>query len=414
RYTSIALDTSGNPHISYNDGYLNDDLKYAYHDGSSWQLESIDTMGVVGINTSLALDASDSAYISYYDATNENLKYACSDASTWRFESVDTAGYVGRYTSIALDASDNPHISYYDYTNDDLKYAWYNIPPAGFDLLSPGDGETVADAPTLDWEDAEDAQGVTYDLLYSEDTDFGLYEGITGLTDSNYTFGEGMLNDGETYYWKVRAWDGYEETWSGPDDYWSFTVDYELDIRVTSFSAVSAANGVEVTWECADETAGFNLYRSNGGGEGKAITSLDKINTELITGEFRYEYLDATVEEGTTYNYWVEAIDVGGSSETFGPVECTWNGALPTTYALYQSRPNPTTGTATIAFDLPEDAEVTLTVYDISGRKIMTLVDKKLTAGEHEAEVSRLAPGIYVYKLDAGDFSAVMRMVVIE
>ncbi|UCE28234.1 MAG: T9SS type A sorting domain-containing protein, partial [Candidatus Coatesbacteria bacterium] len=84
------------------------------------------------------------------------------------------------------------------------------------------------------------------------------------------------------------------------------------------------------------------------------------------------------------------------------------------TYALYQSRPNPAKGTATIAFDLPEVADVTLTVYDISGRKVTTLVDETLTAGEHKAEISEMAPGVYVYKLDAGSYSAARKMVVVN
>jgi len=412
-YTSICLDSSDNPHISYYD-YTNGDLKYAYYDGSSWQLESIDTEGVVGINTSIALDASDKPHISYYDGTNDDLKYAFSDGPIWRREKVDTVGYVGRFTSIALDVLDNPHITYYDSNNRDLKYAWYNTPPARFNLLSPGDGDTVGDVPTFDWEDALDAQHVTYDLWYSVNADFKPHKEIKGLTDSTYTFDEGLLADGKTYYWKVRASDGHGKRWSGPDDYWSFTVDYELDIRVTSFSAASAAEGIEVSWECTDEVAGFNLYRSVGSGSGKAVTSRDRLNGELITGKSPYSYLDAAVDEGAAYSYWLEAIDVGGSSETFGPVDCTWNGALPTTYALYQSRPNPATGTAKIAFDLPENAKVILVVYDISGRKVTTLVNETLTVGTHERTVSGLAPGAYVYKLNAGSFSAARKMVIVD
>ena len=188
---------------------------------------------------------------------------------------------------------------------------------------------------------------------------------------------------------------------------WGYT-----DIPVTSFSAESVRDGVEVAWECADAVAGFNLYRSEGSEERKAITSLNKLNAGLITGESPYEYLDAAVEEGITYNYWLEAIDVGGAAETFGPVECTWNGALPTTYALYQSRPNPASGSAIIAFDLPADAKVTLTVYDISGRKVTTVVDETLQVGTHERTVSGLAPGVYVYRLDAGSFTAARKMVI--
>ena len=190
---------------------------------------------------------------------------------------------------------------------------------------------------------------------------------------------------------------------------WGYT-----DIAVTSFSAESVSKGVEVSWECADIVAGFNLYRSTSVGVGKAVTHRDKLNAGLITGESPYTYLDAAVDEGVTYSYWLEALDVGGAAETFGPVECAWRGALPTTYALYQSRPNPASGSATIAFDLPEDAKVALTVYDISGRKVTTVVDETLTIGTHERTVSGLAPGVYVYRLEASEFSAARKMVVTE
>jgi hypothetical protein len=189
---------------------------------------------------------------------------------------------------------------------------------------------------------------------------------------------------------------------------WGYT-----GIGLTYFSAESAADGIDVSWDCADELAGFNLYRS-AAGDAKKISSRDRVNAELITGESPYAYLDAAVEKGVTYNYWLEAVDTGGKTETFGPVGCTWLGVLPTTYALYQSRPNPASGTATIAFDLPEDTDVTLTVYDLSGRKVITPVDTPLPVGRHEAAVSGLAPGVYVYKLEAGDYAAARKMVIVE
>jgi hypothetical protein len=55
---------------------------------------------------------------------------------------------------------------------------------------------------------------------------------------------------------------------------------------------------------------------------------------------------------------------------------------------------------------------VTLTIYDLSGREIKTLVNETLPAGAYEQPVSGLAPGVYVYRLSAGSFTAAKKMVV--
>jgi len=134
-YTSIALDGSGYPHISYANWvtvgglcgthyYFADDLKYAYKDGAGWHTETVDTEGYTGYYTSLALDASGYPHISYHDYHDGDLKYTRRDGSGWHIQTVDAEG--GSYTSLALDASAHPHISYYDDTNDDLKYAYHD------------------------------------------------------------------------------------------------------------------------------------------------------------------------------------------------------------------------------------------------------------------------------------------------
>ena len=60
---SLALDSMGRPHISYREfnylSWYNDDLKYAYWDGSTWQIQTVEWIGDVGHYTSLALDSSD-------------------------------------------------------------------------------------------------------------------------------------------------------------------------------------------------------------------------------------------------------------------------------------------------------------------------------------------------------------------
>jgi parallel beta-helix repeat protein len=110
-YSSLALDSSGAPHIGYYDG-ANQDLRYARWDGGGWDLHVVQSSGSVGEYLSLALDSSDDPHISYYDATNRDLRYAYWDGSSWISETVDSAGTVGQHTSLVLNASDQPLISY--------------------------------------------------------------------------------------------------------------------------------------------------------------------------------------------------------------------------------------------------------------------------------------------------------------
>jgi hypothetical protein len=122
KWTSIALDGSDRPHVSYYD-MTEGDLKYAVWTGSSWDVEVVTSDGDVGEHTSLALDASDTPHISFYDATNGDLGYATKVGAYWVFEDPDTAGDVGLWTSVAIGSDGKPCISYYDATNGDLKCA---------------------------------------------------------------------------------------------------------------------------------------------------------------------------------------------------------------------------------------------------------------------------------------------------
>jgi hypothetical protein len=122
-YASLALDGSGNPCISYYDG-TNHDLKYAAWKGSAWNTQTVYSAGDVGRSTSLTLDASGRPYIAYCDYTNRRLRFATLSGSAWTNEVVDML-YGAYGTSIALDSSGNPRISYAGVLGSfiDLKYA---------------------------------------------------------------------------------------------------------------------------------------------------------------------------------------------------------------------------------------------------------------------------------------------------
>jgi hypothetical protein len=122
--TSIAIDSSGKAHISYRDG-TNYALKYASNASGSWVTETVDiNVGKYGsILSSIAIDSSGFIHISYYDDWPDgDLRYATNASGSWVIETVDTGstGWGGR--SIAIDSSDNVHIGYFGGYKD-LKYA---------------------------------------------------------------------------------------------------------------------------------------------------------------------------------------------------------------------------------------------------------------------------------------------------
>ncbi len=98
-----------------------------------------DTVGTTGWYTSLQLDASGNPVISYFNLTNTDLMLAhCNDTkcATKTLETVASTGNTGRRTSLQLDASGYPVISYYDGTNGDLRLAHCNTSTceAGFEV----------------------------------------------------------------------------------------------------------------------------------------------------------------------------------------------------------------------------------------------------------------------------------------
>ncbi|MEJ5306045.1 MAG: T9SS type A sorting domain-containing protein, partial [Ignavibacteria bacterium] len=89
----------------------------------------------------------------------------------------------------------------------------------------------------------------------------------------------------------------------------------------------------------------------------------------------------------------------------------------PTTYSLSQNYPNPFNPSTTINFALPKESIVTLKVYNMIGQEIMTLINgEKINAGYHSVKVdgSKLTSGVYIYKLTAGDFVSVKKMVLMK
>ncbi len=89
---------------------------------------------------------------------------------------------------------------------------------------------------------------------------------------------------------------------------------------------------------------------------------------------------------------------------------------LPKTFSLRQNYPNPFNPVTTIKYELPKAANVTLVVYNILGQEVARLVNTNMPAGYHSIkwDASNVASGTYIYKIVAGKFTTVKKMVVIK
>jgi hypothetical protein len=85
-------------------------------------------------------------------------------------------------------------------------------------------------------------------------------------------------------------------------------------------------------------------------------------------------------------------------------------------FALSQNYPNPFNPTTAIAFQLPNASRVTLTVFNVLGQKVATLVNSNMAAGSHTVsfDAKGLASGMYFYRLEAGTFTATKKMMLVK
>ncbi len=90
--------------------------------------------------------------------------------------------------------------------------------------------------------------------------------------------------------------------------------------------------------------------------------------------------------------------------------------SVASTFQLLQNYPNPFNPSTTIAFDIPHRSNVVLKVYDILGREVATLANSQMDAGQHAVvwNAERFSSGVYFYRLQTGDVTRTMKMILMK
>ncbi len=189
-------------------------------------------------------------------------------------------------------------------------------------------------------------------------------------------------------------------------------------VELASFTIESAntINGAAVLrWQTASETnnLGFDVERSVSDDKSWEKIGFLKGYGTTVDAKY-YEFID---EEATTegdYFYRLKQNDTDGAFEYSSTVQYTVS--APDEFALAQNYPNPFNPSTQIVFQLKEDIQVNLTVFDLLGRQVAHVVDANMKAGTHKItfDAKDLSAGVYFYSLTAGSYHAMKKMTLIK
>ncbi|MFZ1517221.1 MAG: T9SS type A sorting domain-containing protein [Ignavibacteriaceae bacterium] len=236
---------------------------------------------------------------------------------------------------------------------------------------------------------------------------------ITGLS----------IPDGSTFWFRWSDFDA-----AGSDD--GLAIDdfsignIPFSVELTSFSATTIGKDVKLSWNTATEinNYGFEVERntplnplSRGEAEGWGVW--EKIGFVNGNGNSNspknYSFVDDKVNAGK-YSYRLKQIDNDGQFEYSKTIEVDVNGVKK--YELTQNYPNPFNPTTSIQYAISSKQFVTLKVYNLLGREVATLVNENKEAGSYEINfnASKLPSGVYLYKLQAGEFIQTKKMTLVK
>jgi hypothetical protein len=221
------------------------------------------------------------------------------------------------------------------------------------------------------------------------------------------------FNPVECRYIKLVSISNNQSQWAGiyEAELWGENL---IPVELESFSAEANKEGnVVLSWTTSTETnnSSFVIERRQENNQYTPIGTVQGKGTSTLPNS--YTFTDNTVRAGT-YIYRLKQIDFNGSVSYSKPV--TVEVAVPTSFILSQNYPNPFNPATTISFSVPEESFVTLKVYDILGNEVKTLVYEKKSQGTYKVQFNavNMTSGVYFYRIQAGSFVAVRKMILIK
>lgn len=180
-----------------------------------------------------------------------------------------------------------------------------------------------------------------------------------------------------------------------------------LPVELSTFTATPNKNAVELKWQTTTEVDNYGFEVERALFSTSSIQAWQKIGFIPGSGNSNspknYSFTDKNPVGGKKFIYRLKQIDNSGKYEYSNEVEVEF---VPSEFALYQNYPNPFNPATTIKFAMAKAGRVNLTVYNLVGEKVTTLLDENRDAGFYTIEfnASKLASGIYIYRMTTSDF----------
>lgn len=209
--------------------------------------------------------------------------------------------------------------------------------------------------------------------------------------------------------------------------------DEALSVELKSFYAKQIERKIRLYWQTESETnnAGFKVYRSNSNSNFEVIA--DYKNFEELQGQINssnettYTFEDNKVEIGKEYFYKISDVDLDGNETMHEEtLEITLETENETEvknlkYELRQNFPNPFNPSTTISFSLKRDGFTKLSIFNILGQKVKTILAKKLEQGKYDVNWNGtdesgnlVSSGIYYYKLESESYHSIRKMILLK
>ncbi len=393
-YVSIHAWGSG-PHVSYAKVGLITNIRYAYRDDGGWHTEALASGGEFN---KLFLDNEQRPHVVFHSSSK--IKHAVREDAEW------TVGDVaeGTYCDGTFGPDGKIHVSFTTTDNDALKHAVSSTGETwDIDEVTAAQGKPAVTQIILN------GTGNVFISYYSiEDFDLHLVNDTGGSWKHELLTTEGDAGDPHSIAFDAGEYPVIAYYESVKEDLKLARYDPLTGVELTSFAARRTRDGVAVSWNVVrpESVVGYNLYRETAGAERA------RVNDAPIVGAPPFRYLDGAAPAEARNDYWLEVVAATGATRTFGPASVP-PATKPGAFALRQNVPNPAAGATTFSFELPAGADVTLAVYDASGRRVATVAQGYFPPGAHDVPFANgLAPGVYVYRLETASNSAARKMVV--